>query len=174
MKFTALNSGLLTAAISIVMMFVVYLMGPSAMSNGWMKFVLFLVSLALMIYLGLQGRKEVGGFWSYGQAFKYLIVMSLVSIPLVMVFNFVLLKVDPEFFQQVNQIAIDSQTEMFEKFGMDEDQINEAVTQAEANMEKMFTLEGQLWGLGIGLLFHVVLDLVLAIFIKKNKPEFAE
>lgn len=173
MKFTAVNSGLISAVASIILALILYILGPAIFVNGWSKFTLFVLSIGLTLYLGLQGRTEAGGYFSYGQAFKYLIIMTAISLPVAFLFNYVLGVVDPGFVEKVSQLEIDKSVSMLEGFGMSEDQINKAVIQTEERIAFAKTALGQLMGFGFALAFMAVIDLLLALFIKRNKPEFA-
>ncbi len=172
MKFTALNSGILSALASIVVTLIMYIIGPQSFVSGWGNFSLFAFSIILTVYLGTLGRKENGGYFTYGEAYKYLIVMSLVSIPVAILFKYILMVIDPGFFDQVNSLVMDKTVEMLEGFGLPEEKINSEVIKAENRFEESKSITGQFIGMGIGLGIMAVIDLLLALVIKKNKPEF--
>lgn len=174
MKFTAVNSGLLAGAINLVLFLVLYIIGPSAFGSTWTGILLILYSLAVLIVLGLQGRKENGGYFTWGEAFKFLLIVGIIFQVCSTITNFVFFNlIDPDFMVHVKDITIEKSINMFEGFGMSESQIDKAVTDIEESFEKRTSISGQLIGFGTGVLILAVVNCLLALIIKKNKPEFA-
>lgn len=175
MKFTPFNSGLFVGAISVIMTIIMYLMGPQSFTQGWISFALLIISIAVIIYAGIQYRNTLNeGFLSYKKAYVFLLVVTLVSIPISSLSRFALMAFDPQFAEQVVEKTVESSMEMMQKFGLPEDQVELAAEKAREGIEEANSLKGALIGLAYALPFMLIINLLLALAIRKNKPEFAE
>ena len=174
MKFTPVNSGLLAGAINLILFLVLYIIGPQAFGSTWTGILLVLYSLGILIWLGFQGRKENGGYFTWFEAFKFLLIVGVIFQLASTLTNFLFFNVlDPDFMIQVKDITIEKSVAMFEGFGMTEGQIDKAVTDIEESFEKRMSISGQLIGFGTGVLILAAVNCLLALVIKKNRPEFA-
>ena len=66
-------------------------------------------------------------------------------------------------------------TQTYEKMGMNQDQIDEAIGKASQSMKSQFDPGAMdlLKNLGIGILFQFIMSLIFAAIFKKNQPVFA-
>jgi hypothetical protein len=169
--------GLLIGVIIVVLNIVFYIMDPVLQySNYWVGILSFVILITLLVVLGLDVRKKIGGYWSFGEAFKGLIIMAVLVVLISTVYNFVLFKfVNPGLPTKVNSILLDKTTDMLNKFGADQSKIDDATKkfqngEFEASLQP--TLKNELKGFGIGLLIYAVIDLIIAACIKKKAPLF--
>ncbi len=175
MKFTAINSGILAAVINLVILLIMYAIGPATFGSTWTGILMMVYSCAILIFLGLKGRKENGGFFTWFEAFKYLLIVTAIFMVGSTVCNMVLFNlIDPDFMVKVKEITIEKTVTMMEGFGLSESQLDETVVGIEESFEDRMSIGGQLKGLGIGVVVMAVINCLLALIIKKNRPEFAE
>ncbi len=174
MKYTALKSGLYAGAINLVLVLILFILGPGSFANMWTGILTMLLSIAILVIFPLMHRKEIGGYWSFGEAFKFILIMSVIILVCSTLTNLVLFKlVDPEFMNKVKEISIDNTIKMLEGFGSPEDAISKAVEGIEKQFADQQTPMGYLMGVVKGLAIFAVLGAIIALIIKKNKPEFA-
>ncbi|MES2827890.1 MAG: DUF4199 domain-containing protein [Bacteroidota bacterium] len=169
----SIKNGLIIGGISVVLSLVMYFVDPlMAFTNWWIGLVLLVVFLALLVYSGQTIRKEVGGFWTFGEAFKSFLIMGLIITAISTVYNVVLMKViDPDLPARAGA-AIDENTRtMMAKFITDEDQLEEALAKSGSGQSKL-EINGKnlVTGIGVSLAMYGVLSLILAAIMKKNPP----
>ncbi len=151
-----------------------FLSGPAAFASMWFPLIIFLLLIVMLVVFPLLHRKEIGGYWSWGQAFKFILIMSVVMLVCSTLTNLVLFKIiDPEFMNRVKEISIDNTIKMLEGFGSPEDAISKTVDGMDKEFDNQQTPMGYVMGIVKGLVTFAVLGAIIALIIKKNKPEFA-
>ncbi|HEX4886761.1 MAG TPA: DUF4199 domain-containing protein [Luteibaculaceae bacterium] len=174
MKFTPFNSGLLLGAVSVMMTIILYLMGPQTFAQGWISFALLIISIALIIYTGIQYRNTLNeGFLSYQKAYVFLLIVTVVSLPISSLSRVAIMSLDPQFSEQVVEKSLEATMEVMSKLGLPDDQVEQAAERARGDFEEANSLKGALMSLVYALPFMLIINLLLALAIRKNKPEFA-
>jgi hypothetical protein len=116
----AAKNGLILGFLSILMFVIVYVVDVSIMADWKFGIFSFFLFCGLAIYFGIGYRKEMGGFISYGNAFKYSFVMLAVSSIIGLLFQMLLFNViDTELAQTMTRIMIENQEKTLSSFGMD-------------------------------------------------------
>ena len=169
----SLKNGLIIGAASIVLSLVMYFIDPlMAFTNWWVGLIMIVVFLGLLVYAGQSIRKEAGGFWTFGEAFKSFLIMSLIITATSTVYSIVLMKViDPDLPARAGA-AIDENTRaMMAKFITDEDQLEEALAKSGSGQSKLeITGKNLVTSVGVSLAIYGVLSLILAAIMKKTPP----
>jgi hypothetical protein len=170
--------GLLIGGISVVLSVVYLIIDPLFQyTNWWVGIFTFIVMTALLVILALDIRKKIGGYWSYGEAFKSLIIIAIFTVLISTIYNFVIFKfVDPGLPAKISSVMLDKTSAMLEKFGTEQSKIDEATKQFqngqfEATLKP--TLINELKSVGFGLIFYAIIDLIIAACVKKKAPLFA-
>jgi len=169
--------GLLIGGISAVLSIVFYLINPMLQYTSLLVPILSLVIvLALLVILGIEVRKHIGGFWNFGQAFVSLMIMSAVTVIISLLVSFVIMKfVDPNLPAKINDAMVDVTSQRLEKMGVDQATIDKSTamfTNGEFIAKLKPTLVNELTSFGWALLLYAVIDLIIAACIKKNPPMF--
>ncbi|MFT5617184.1 MAG: hypothetical protein ACI85I_000400 [Arenicella sp.] len=165
----AVKHGLIIGLIGIAFTTLTYLMGPEA-ASGPLSYVVFAVTIGLLVYFGIQGRKDNGGYFSFGEAFKYVFITAIVGTVISFVFQYVLYGIiDPSYYTQVGEMALEKIGEMYESMGMDQEQIDAAMEQAKGSMG--YSIKNVLIGLGGTSVFYAVVAAIIGAIIKKQNPE---
>ena len=174
----SVRNGLIIAGISTVISIVLYIINPLLVYTNYVLLGLnFAIAIALLVVLGLDIRRNIGGFWSFGQAFLSLMIISVISIFIGIMLNFILFKfVDPSLPTKVNDALQDKVTQALQKAGLDQDKIDQSTKQftdgsSLANLQPTFINE--LKGFGGALVFYAIINLIVAACIKKSSPMFA-
>ena len=84
----------------------------------------------------------------------------------ILLYNFI----DVEFAQMAKDVIIEKTYEMMEGFGASEFMVDEAISEIEK--QDSFSVESLAKGYVFGLPVYIILSLIIAAFIKRNKPEF--
>lgn len=168
----ALKWGVILGIIGIALTGIFYAVDYTLLANWKFGIFVFLVSIGLTIYAGINYRGEIGGFLAYGKAFQHGFVLMAISGLLSTLFNMVLYTViDPELPQKLTEVAMENAQAMMESFGMPEDQMDQALADARERTENQFSASGLAMSYGIGLIIYAVLAAITSIFVRKNPPE---
>ena len=171
----AIKNGLLIGLIVIVLNIVYYFIDPLfAFTNTWVGIFSFVLLIVLLVVLGLDIRKKIGGYWSFGEAFMSLIIMVAIVILLSTIYSFILFKfVDPQLPAKATAALLEKTTAMLNKMGLDQSKIDastESFKNGEMEAKMQPTLKNELVAFGTGLLIYGVISLIIAAIIKKKTP----
>ncbi|GAA4091196.1 DUF4199 domain-containing protein [Mucilaginibacter panaciglaebae] len=167
--------GLLIGVISIVLSVVFRIIDPLMMfTNLWIQLLNGIIGIALIVILGIEIRKAIGGYWSFGEAFRGLMTMSVFILILTIFYGFVLFKfVDPDMPTKINDVSETVMSQRLAKMGMDQEKIDQTTKMFENGEFKaklLPTLKNEATAFCFGLLFYVILNLIVAACIKKQRP----
>lgn len=162
-----LKFGLISGIVGIFITLLVYIMGldksPSGQYIGWINIP---VTIILMVMCIKECRETLyNGFISFGQAFKNLFLMMLVSSVISGIFMFFYVSViNPSLIDYIKEQQI---LEM-EKKGMEQAAIDQAMSFSEKFISPgMVTF----WTIAGGLLLGSLIALIIAAIMKKNDPQ---
>lgn len=174
-----LRYGLLIGGISIVLSIVFRIVDPLMMfTNLWIQLLNGVIGIALVVIFGLEIRKALGGYWSFGEAFRGLMTMSIFIVLLTIIYGFVLFKfVDPEMPAKISDASEAVMSERLAKMGMDQDKIDQTTkifTNGEFKAKLEPTFKNEATAFGFSLLFYLILNLIISACIKKSRPVSVE
>ena len=176
MFMSAIKTGLILCAISIVIFLVMYVFNIQPI--GILKPILFLVvtmgiTITVLVVLFKNYRTQIGGFISFRDAFLYCLIALSLSFILYYIFNYLfLLLVDPEY----NKNMMEAQKAWMEEYlvgKMSDEQIAEQLDKIDAEAAKMSTFSAVLKNIIRGVVFGGIISLIVAAIMKK-KPELFE
>jgi len=165
-RAAGIRYGLISGVISIAY-FMIMVVADINMTEGIGRWASLLIT-GVIIYLAHKYYKENGdGFMTIGQGTGIGFWMALVSTTISSVFTYIYMKfIDNSMIQQI----LDKQREAMEERGMDDDQIDQAMTMT----EKFMTPEIMLGtGIVFGIIIVVILALVISLVTQKKNPEEA-
>jgi hypothetical protein len=165
--------GMLVAAVSVIMAALLRFIDPLLEYSSLLAgLAVVIVTVALLVVFGLDVRKKAGGYWSFGQAFKSLIIMVAVTAIISTAYGFIIFKyVDPDMPQKVSALMQDKITTRLTNGGYDQDKIDEN-TKMFKNGEfeaKLYpTLKNELIAIASKFALYGISALIIAACIKKN------
>ena len=169
----SLKNGLILAVVWIVIYALLYFINPVMIfTNFWISLVIWIIVIVLLVIIGKNIRTEIGGFWTFGEAFKSFLIIALILSFTSVLYNVVLIKViNPRYPAEAAAAIQESQKAMMEKFGVSSDQIDEAMAKT-GNMEEKLqpTVKNMTTNFGYSIAVYGVLALILAAILKKNEP----
>ena len=167
------KNGLIIALVSVVLSLVIHFIDPLlAYTSIWLGLTLFVLFIGLLVYAGKTVRAEVGGFWTFGEAFKSFLIMGLIIAAISTVYNVVLMTViDPDLPVKAGSAIDDNTVAMMKKFNATQEQIDEAMAKSGSNADKLkITPKNVITSFGISLALYGVFALILAAIMKKAAP----
>ena len=137
----ALKSGVIIGLVMLVISFLIYFIDYSLLVAAWYGFAVFVLFFGLVIYFGIQYRKEIGGFMPYGPAFQFAFVTLIVSGLISTLGNIILYQlIDPGLSELLVKVQL----------------------------ENMLAFAGQIKGFGVSLIIYAIFSLILGAIIKKR------
>jgi hypothetical protein len=168
----AMKKGLILGVIHIVLFVAIYYTMPSKVTGFSYLFAVLAINFTFIIIQGRQWRAQVGGFISFGAAFKYAFVIFLFNGLLNTVFIVVFLFAEPALPDNMAQSQLDTSLYWAKTFGAPDNAIEKM--QEDFNPEeitKRYKPLGLLTGVGFLSIFYALGALIIALFVKKNQPE---
>jgi hypothetical protein len=166
LKSSATNGAIL-GLISILFVVITYLTGDIYKGNIWLSLLSIAVSIAALIYFALSYRKTAcGGYITYGNAFIYCwltyIFAGVISVAFMVLLQTV---IEPNYMEKV----ADVQREILLKKGLSDSQIEQSMAITAKFQSPIFVaIAGFIGNALVGL----VISLITAIFVKKDRPVF--
>jgi len=168
----AVKKGLILGAIHILIMLSLYAFLPSKLTGFSYVFFILVLNFGYAIYSGIQWRNEVGGFLSFGEAFKYVFVLLFANGILGIIFSVIFMLVDPTYPEVMAESQMNTSLYWAQKFGAPEETIDQMKEQFDPEeMAKQFSLSAIPKSLGIAVILYAIGALIMAIFVRKNQPE---
>lgn len=176
MKVNLVNQGvtygILLGLIELVLMYGGWAFGINIFVTiqFWSAFIPYLI--LILIFVGLQIRKNNDGYLSFKEAIKFIFLSYAVTALIVAIGTYILYNIiDKDLSNKSFQVALQKTQEMMSKMGANEEQTNKAIAdakskQTETNLSTIFL------GLGLQLIWAFVKALLIALVIKKEKPVF--
>ncbi len=172
----AATNGLIIGILSLVIGIVTYYMFPSLLGSMWYGFGIMIVSILIYVFFTIDLRKKIGGYWNFREALKGIFLMAFVAGILYSVVNYVFYTVaEPDAYEKISGHVESGLTETLENMGMDQDQIDGAVTKQIEGLKAQYdpTPMDFVKNLGIGILVEFIMSLIFAAIFKKEHPVFA-
>lgn len=164
-RSAGIRYGLIGAVVSIAWFLVMTMAGMSM--QGPAQYVGWLVVIVLIVLAHKYFKDEGDGYMGYGQGVGIAFWYGLISSGISSVFMYIYIKfVDPTFMDAIK----DQQLEAFEKQGMSEAQIEQAM-----QFSSMFNTAEAFFVMGLigGIILSVLIGLIVTIFTQKKSPEMA-
>jgi len=162
-RSTGIRYGLIGAVVSVVFFLVVSMADVNP--QGGVKYVNWIITVALLLLAHKYYKDSRDGFMSYGEGIAISFWMGLVTGVIYSIFTYIYIKfVDQGFIESLKEMQADAYAES----GMSEEQIDKAMSIS----DKLFTPEWLFLMSLIGtILTNVIIALIVTIFTKKTNPE---
>lgn len=169
----AIKSGVYVGLMLIIINVIIYIIDAALFAKWWVGISLIILVIVLVIYFGLQYRKEAeGGYLSFKEAYLHGLVTFIVAGVLGAIYNLILFNIiDPNLSTLLTDAIVDQSYAMMKNFGAPEEQIDKAIAQIKEDTPARFTLVGQLKGFGWNIVGALVVSLITGAIVKKKKPE---
>ncbi|HVW95094.1 MAG TPA: DUF4199 domain-containing protein [Mucilaginibacter sp.] len=171
----SVKHGLLIGVVAIVLNAALFVIDPVMQFTAWwLSILILIIIIVLLVLLGIDVRKKIGGYWTFGEAFKSLFIMGVILSVMTIVYNFVIFKyVDPQLPEKANAALLESLTTRLSNANLSQDQIDQ-YTKTFQNGEFIAkirpTLANELKAFVTGLIMHIIIALIIAACIKKKAP----
>ncbi|MCX2745974.1 DUF4199 domain-containing protein [Mangrovivirga sp. M17] len=166
------KDGVIIGLIFTLLTVIIYVVDINFFGGLWYGLGVFVLYLILLIIFNSRFRNGIGGYWSFGEAFKYnffLLLTGGIINTIVGILLFVV--IDPNASQIIAENAVENTISIVEKMGGDVSEIEGQLDETYDNTIEQFTLAGQLKSFGIAILVYAVIGAIFAAIFKKKKPQ---
>lgn len=171
----AATNGLFIAGINIAVQIIVYYTMPELFGKMYFSGILMALNILVYVLFSLDLKKKAGQYWPFKNALKAIFTMSLVANSVSLIFTSLFYKfIEPGAYDKIIVIITDNVTEMYEKMGLNEDQIAKALKDVEKQFQSQYnpSIMDFIKSLAISILVGFVMSLIFAAIFKKNPPMF--
>lgn len=151
-----------------------WLLNPLYTTNTFISGALQLFEFGLLCIFLLSVRKLAGGFWSYAQAFSSSLIITLISVSFKYGWNFILYNfIDKSLGARIGEVVFATVQKELLKTGISQGVID-------TNLENMKEVSNPgtprifLLALLSSVIGSIIISLILAVIVKKNKPVFTK
>lgn len=170
---SALKSGLIIGAVSIVVFIFMYVADIKPVGI-MMPFVIMIIGLAInigvLVYLFKSFRTQIGGYISFGDAFLYCFIAMVVATVVSTLFTLLFIQfIEPNYYKNL----MDAQKAYMENYlsgKLSEEQMTQALDKMDAQAAKMTPVSNMIKSLIGGVVFSGIIALIVGAIMKK-KPE---
>ena len=168
-KKNAINFGVISGAIGILITTLMYLVDLKLFVNMWIGFGMLAIWIIIGCILLSKAKKENNGVMTFKDGFTTYFLSAVIGILISTTFNIILFNfVDPAAKDTLTEHLMEMQVGMLEKFDATQEQINEAI--AKIKESSQFSIQGQLTGIVWSMLGAAIFGLILAAIFKSKSP----
>jgi hypothetical protein len=161
----AFKYGVITGLASAVFIVINFIAGTFSLI--WVGLLVGLtISILGIVFAHREFKRNNGGFMKYGRGLMIGTLVSIIASIIGGLVTYCYIEfVDPGILDTMKEIQIS----MFEKFGMPEDKMDEAIAKVNEETTAINQLTRSFWN---GLIGGFILSLIVSAFTKHNRPEF--
>ncbi len=172
MKGHVIKWGGIVGVLGIILGLLFYIIDVTLFAQWWLLFVTLIINLVLVIYAGIDYRKQLGGFIPFGKAFMHGLATFAIAGLIGTIFNIILFTViDPDAVAVIVETSIENTEEFMERFGTPPEQIDEQIAKLEEDMPGQFGVMGQITGYLWAFIFYAIFALISGAIVKRKEPE---
>jgi hypothetical protein len=136
---------------------------------GWVANLKYPLLIAFAIAAALTEKKRNGGFLDFRAALKTCFAIFVLALAVQTLFTWLLMNViDLHFKEQVLRAIPVKMAEAYKRFGMSDEQVNQAIEQEKGS--DPFTLGRMLQGMGFTYVLHFLIALLIAAIVRRKGP----
>ena len=170
-KKNGVNFGIIVGGVSVLASTLMYVIDLKLFVSWWVGIVLFLISLSIGIIGIGKAKKEMGGFITFKEAFTTFFIIMAIGVAISIAFNIILLNfIDPDAKETIKDHLIEMTMEINQKFDTPAEIVKQQMEEIQNN--DPYSPQKQALSYVWILLFYIVVGLIVAVSMKKNKPEF--
>lgn len=125
----------------------------------------FITMMLLLLVMGTQQRKAMGGFITFREAFSAIFVSILIVVVVSSVYQYIYTHfIDPNYFETMREMSVKMSTSL----GVDADKAEAASME---QIEKQKGVSSIFLGIATSLVLYSLFGFIIAAIVKRNKPE---
>ena len=168
----AIKWGVIIGLVGIIYTVLLYIVDATLLVNMWLGLFVLVLFLGLVIYAGIDYRKQIGGLIPFGKAFQHGFLLLVIAGLIGTIFNFLLYTViDPGVVDTLVDGSVENARSIAESFGAPPEALDDAMETARTDTIERFTTKGIFTGYLWGLIAYAVIALITGAIVKRNPPQ---
>ncbi|TCK68914.1 uncharacterized protein DUF4199 [Winogradskyella wandonensis] len=173
LKSSSINYGLYLGLILASLTIIGYAVSLELFTKWWFGISMLIIVIVFGIISSMNAKKALGGFISFKEAFTAYFITILVGILLsalvsIIIFNFI----DPESAVVLQDMIIENQLDMMQRFGAPQESIDAALEQMQAN-GSMYSIGNIVKSIAFQLIGFSIVGLIVALVVRRKDPNAA-
>lgn len=165
----AVKAGVAIGLITLAIYYVAYFIDAEILSSAWLGFVLLGISLGLVVYFGIDYRKDRGGYMYFGVAFQFVFFTFIISGLITTLGNILLFQViDPALPGVLADAQLESTIALMDRFGAGDQITSDQMAEMRTSFVESRSVMGLIKAFGISLVIYAILALIIGAIIKKR------
>lgn len=165
----ALKAGVVIGLVTLAIYFIAYFIDVELLSSAWFGFLMLGLSLGFVIYFGIDYRKDLGGFMTFGVAFQFVFFTFIISGIIMTLGNILLFHViDPALPGVLADAQLESTLALMDRFGAGDQITSDQMVEMRTGFEESRSIIGMIKAFGISLVIYAILALILGAIIKRR------
>lgn len=165
----SVKSGVIIGLLMVIINFIIYFIDYALLVATWYNIFVLILFFGLIIYFGIQYRKEVGGYMSFGTAFQFSFVTLIICGIIATIGNVLLYNViHPGLPEVLVEQQLEAMLNLLDRFGAGDSISSNQLDEMRAEMSKSYTIMGQVKAFGFSLIIYAIMALILGAILKKK------
>ncbi|MBS9525030.1 DUF4199 domain-containing protein [Litoribacter ruber] len=165
----AFKTGIVLGLITVVAYFILYFIDSTLLASGYVGLVLVAVMVGVIMIFGIEYRKELGGYMTFGVAFQFVFIALLISSLISTGGNVLLFHIiDPNLPTVLADAQMESTLAIMERFGGAGAIGGEEIDKLREGFYDNYTIVGMIKSLGVSVIISAILALILGAILKKR------
>jgi hypothetical protein len=168
----AIKWGVIIGLVGIIYTVLLYIVDAALLANMWLGLFTLVLFLGLVIYAGIDYRKQIGGLIPFGKAYQHGFLTLVIGGIIGTIFNYLLYNIiDPGLVETLAEAGAENARAIAERFGAPPEAIDDAVDKARTDTIDRLQGAGVFISFLWGLIAYAVIALITGVIVKKNPPE---
>lgn len=172
MKDYILKNGLILGALNVILLLLSYTLGVDFFLNDSWSIVKPIIPYILLIYFVINYKKLIGGFISFKETFTVTLGTAVCGAFIATFFSILLFNfIDPDFAVLLKDATIEKMVVQLDQLPESNPMYSTFESLIEQTQEEnIYSASNQGSAFFYSLFFHIIFSLIIAAFVKKDKP----
>jgi hypothetical protein len=165
----ALKAGIVLGLVNVAIYYTLYFVDVELLASGYLGLGLMVLMVGIIMYFGIDYRKELGGFMSFGTAFQFVFLALLINGVISTMGNVLLFEViDTDLPAVLAETQLESTLAIMDRFGAGDALSSAEMDELRTGFEKNYTALGLIKSLAVASIIYAILALILGAILKKR------
>lgn len=166
---SSIRAGVILGLISTTITYLIYFIDFTLLASGWVGFGSFALMLGVVIYFGIEYRKELGGYMTFGKAFKFSFIALVTSAFISSMASLLLFNViDPNLPVTLGDVQLENTLAIMDRFGAGDAMTSDQIDEMRTGFYDNYSIAGIVKTFGFLIMGSAFFALILGAIIKKR------
>jgi len=168
----AIKWGVILGLVGVIYTVLLYIVDAALLANMWLGLFTLVLFLGLVVYAGIDYRKQMGGLLPFGKAYQHGFLTLFIGGIIGTLFNYLLYNIiDPGLVETLAEAGAENARAIAERFGAPPEAIDDAVEKARTDTIDRLQGAGVFISFLWGLIAYAIIALITGAIVKRKPPE---